>query len=143
MATDPLLVLGRYLLIVAVAGAVLDRLLVGRDLNAPLALVHPSCLPGNKARSLESEETHLHAQVFRLIVLVQEQFVYLADLLSVAVVDLVPRVALEDLLRRLCPALERLVKSPVDVQDGARSQATIQGPKQETATRTLCSSLIG
>ena len=43
----------------------------------------------------------------------------------------------------VCSLLGRLAKSSVEVQDGARSQAAIQGPKQEIATRTLCSSLIG
>src|SRR5215216_1860146 len=107
VGVDLLLIIRCYVPIVVEGGALLNLGLVYRDLNAVSLFVDPNKLPGDKARPLEPEETHLYADVLRLIVLVDEEIVYLADLLAVAVVDLVPCVLVFDRCESIAAVLHR------------------------------------
>src|SRR5215213_740363 len=90
---DPGLVLGGYLLVVVEVGAGLDRVLVGRDLYELPLVVYPGELHRDEGGS-HPEETRLDAYVLRLVVLVHEEVVYLADPLVVLIVDRVILVSL-------------------------------------------------
>src|SRR5919107_614502 len=80
-----------YLPIFAEGRAVLYRLLVCRHLHEPPPVVHPHDIHRDQA-GLGAQETHLHADVLWVVVLVHEEVVDLADLLVVHVVDGVLRV---------------------------------------------------
>src|SRR5215216_2873760 len=84
----PLLVLGRYLLVLVKGGAFLDSALGLRDLDYASSLVDPDSLHRDQGRP-GPQESRLYAYVLGAVVLVDEEVVYLTDLLAVAVVDLV------------------------------------------------------
>src|SRR5829696_7363066 len=86
VGVDFVLELRRYLLVVVEGGPVLDRILLRRDLDDLPLVVDPSHLERDQSRA-GPEEAHLDADVLGGIVLVEEQVVYLADLLVVLVVD--------------------------------------------------------
>ncbi len=77
-----------YLLVAVEAGTVFGLLFLGIRRDRLIRLVHPADVHRNE-RGVHAEKTHLHADVLGLVALVHEQVVYLADLLAVAVVDLV------------------------------------------------------
>src|SRR5215216_4011977 len=96
VGVDLLLVVGRYVPIVVERGAFLNLGLVHRELDQAISFVDPGYLHRDEASALEPEETHLHTDVLRLVILVDEQVVDLAYLLAVSVVDLVPCVPVFD-----------------------------------------------
>src|SRR5918997_1136870 len=91
VGADLVLVLGRDLPVVIEGGSVLGGLLVRRYRDGAGRLIGGGDLHRDEG-ALGAQEAHLHADVLRLIVLVEEQVVYLADLGSCVVVDGVARV---------------------------------------------------
>ena len=89
MRVDPILEPGGYLRVVAEAGGILDGLLVGGYLHELAQIVHPHDVHGDQ-RGRAAEEPGLDAYVLGHVVLVNEEVVYLADLLVVLIIDLVP-----------------------------------------------------
>src|SRR5215208_3201060 len=96
VAAHPLLVLGCDLLVVVEAGAVFDPVFGRGDFDDVAILAHRDYVHGDQGR-LGTQKAHLHADVLGIVALVHEQVVDLADLLTVAVVDLVARVPLLEL----------------------------------------------
>jgi hypothetical protein len=95
VGTYLLLVLGGYLVVVVKVRPVLHRALGLRDRQALALLVGRDEVHGDEGAA-GAEEAHFDADVFGLVVLVDEQVVYLADLVAVLVVDGVPRVTVLD-----------------------------------------------
>src|SRR5918993_2923916 len=93
VGVDLVLEFGGDLPIVIEGGAVLGGLLVCCDLDELPLVVDPHHLERDQGGT-GSEEAHLHAYVLGLVVLVEEQVVYVADLLVVLVVDCVACVAI-------------------------------------------------
>src|SRR5918995_6203747 len=93
VGVDLVLEFGGDLPIVIEGRAVLERLLVCCDLDELPLVVDPHHLERDQGGT-GSEEAHLNAYVLGLVVLVEEQVVYVADLLVVLVVDCVACVAI-------------------------------------------------
>jgi hypothetical protein len=96
VAIDLILVLRGCLLVVIKARCVLDLSLPGHDLNNLPILIHADQPPRHERTTLpqKAQQAHLHAQVLRRVGIIDKQVVYLADLLAVAVVDLMAVVAI-------------------------------------------------
>src|SRR5215217_993494 len=81
---DLVLVLGGDLTVVVEGRAVLDGALGLGDLDEALLVVYGDDVRRDQGGA-GAEEAHLHAEVLRLVVLVQKQVIYLADLRSALV----------------------------------------------------------
>src|SRR5215213_11450201 len=86
VGVDLVLELGGDLPIVIEGGAVLERLLLCCDLDGLPRVVDPCHLERDQGGT-GPQEAHLHAYVLGLVALVEEQVVYVADLLIMLIVD--------------------------------------------------------
>src|SRR5215203_630253 len=103
VGVDLVLKLGGDLTVIIEGRAILDRLLVCCDLDDLPRVVDPRHLERDQGGT-GSQEAHLNAYILGLVTLVEEQVVYVADLLVVLVVDRVACVAILYFLRELVSA---------------------------------------
>src|SRR5919112_4828098 len=101
VGVDLVLELWGDLTVVVEGGTVLERLLVCCDLYDLPRVVDPCHLERDQGGT-RSQEAHLHAYVLGMVVLIQEQVVYVADLLVALVVD-----------RVTCQAMSYFLREPV------------------------------
>ena len=106
VGTHLVLVLGGYLVVVVKVRPVLHRALGLVDRQALALLVGRDEVHGDEGAA-GAEEAHFDADVLGLVVLVDEQVVYLADLVAVAVVDGVPLVLVFDRREPIAALLHR------------------------------------